>query len=681
MSTSPLIDEKLFQWRVTNAGCPLVSGSVPDVKSNVIASILDIVKFLNQQLQAGNRFLYLKGVVASGKTTTLRIIEAATTNCLYVTCGEFVDNKNAASFDARLLEKILNKWSIPVQLPKARNRSDVRHALEEVLTKHIPANAILFIDEAHIAFQLRTTLLERIKSGIKCAVIFTTTTNPVVPKAGTELQSTPQDLLSTFIPQWHLTEEYLRDFVQAVWGRFCPDLDKFKDDASSLTKFLICVTGGHRGFCAELLTVLSAATNDLRSVIGAMNDLVCVGLKCRYVRANGAFDSLTTNTATHSALQDLMRFGSVKYESTNKILRMMITIGALTPPNTRLSESVELRIPNPFYAESVRKNSNLPKVNVAPPKSVCDFLVYGIAYFDVRCLFNTAQGTTPFWTRVPAMPYELQIDEGIAHGIENATGIKVTTGFGSSKGASEGKPDVVIPVVGHVIEYVLNGNKVQDHFDRFDAFPAYHQDRGEQLLVIFVRRDTEPTLPTKRTKKTAKSPAKIATITFEQDTFWIMRVAFYEAAEAALAVADPRGSTHSLVWKGYPGPAIPVDFVARHVVFRPAESKFEFEPAQELSAAKRPREEQQAKRIQVWVQQWVSDNHFGQPFKVTPAGNDVDDLKDAIKAKRQVLCATVDAADITILNPGTTTVANPGQPWGTSTAGEPYLFELPKPQS
>ena len=86
--------------------------------------------------------------------------------------------------------------------------------------------------------------------------------------------------------------------------------------------------------------------------------------------------------------------------------------------------------------------------------------------------------------------------------------------------------------------------------------------------------------------------------------------------------------------------------------------------------------------IEVWVQQCdVSFKPIPQPFKVTPAGSVVDDLKKAIKAEVGPKYPSLIAPDITILNPGTTTVANPGQPWGTSTAGEPYLFELPKPQS
>jgi hypothetical protein len=50
---------------------------------------------------------------------------------------------------------------------------------------------------------------------------------------------------------------------------------------------------------------------------------------------------------------------------------------------------------------------------------------------------------------------------------------------------------------------------------------------------------------------------------------------------------------------------------------------------------------------------WVQCQSGGSVFSVTPTMNNIDSLKDAIKAKKPNACAHVDADQITILAPGT----------------------------
>ncbi len=65
---------------------------------------------------------------------------------------------------------------------------------------------------------------------------------------------------------------------------------------------------------------------------------------------------------------------------------------------------------------------------------------------------------------------------------------------------------------------------------------------------------------------------------------------------------------------------------------------------------------------------------------ITARTKDIDALSKAIKAKLEanVKGLIVCAPDITIFAPGSTAAANPGAPLDSSTtAGKPYLFELP----
>ena len=668
------IDESKFQWNghVWNPTSPIALGTVPNTKENIIVSVLDVVQFINKRLSEGTRVLYLKGVVASGKTTTLKVIEALSDNCLFVDCSSPMAKSN--EFDKQLLRDILRKWSLPV-IDSASNPN----SLKTVLMTLIPENALLFIDEAHIAFQIGTGLLSLIKNGfVRCRVIFTSTTNPGIPKA--ILTPTPPDLIrDTFIPKWTMTDACLCAFVEAVWGKHRTDA-KLKWDASLLAKFLMAVTGGHRGFCAELLSTLSSATNDINSAIGSINALFCrSGLTCRFVRPNGYFERATSNSQSYPVMQELMQHGYAKYDCKTWILRHFITIGTLASTTEHLTNGGDLRIPNPFYARDVGRFFKR-NIEVEKPKNICDYLVYGIAYFGLECLFNTAEGTTAWYTRgVDPSPFELQIDQGIAAGILDATGITVTTGFSSAKGTREGKPDVIIPGTGEVIEYVLAGNDVQGHFDRFDAYGAYHQNRGDQLLVIFAHRD--PMLPTVRARNTSRPPAKIAVVKFELETFWVMRVEFYVATEKMLAVSEARRSkfgqdyTHALTWGKYTGPPIYVDFVARHVFFDDATSTFELRPAQKLTRPeKRPREEAERVMAPIWVQQLdLAGKPVGQAFKVSPTSSDVDGLKKAILPNATPL----EQARVTIFAPGTTAPAKPSSALCETTDDAPFLFQLP----
>ena len=79
----------------------------------------------------------------------------------------------------------------------------------------------------------------------------------------------------------------------------------------------------------------------------------------------------------------------------------------------------------------------------------------------------------------------------------------------------------------------------------------------------------------------------------------------------------------------------------------------------------------------VWVQLRDSLGALiGQPFKVTPAGSDVDALKKAIKAELGADC-TCSAPRITILAPGTTVHAEADLALSETSAKNPYLFLLP----
>ena len=567
-----LISENGFHELHNPSGVLLTTTSqIPDPSTNLVAGVLPIVKRMNQivaESQGKGRQLYFKGTVASGKTTTLRIIEKVATNCLYFDCYSFKDDVDGLAFDSALLATILKKWPNP-----AETRETPRQFLEYVLTLHIPERSVLFIDGAQIAFSLQPFLLSVAKNSptLRCFLIFVGTRSPGA--------TTIDFNIATFMINWSMDEMILSHAVQAVWGKYHNTTTQLESDAKQLANFLLAVTGGHRGFCAELLGALSQGTPDLSSAIGKMNTSFCNfgGLTCRAAGPNGYFDQLINDREEDviEIIKPLLGCGAVSYRSGNETMRFLITIGTLSCEEGHLKNGSLLRVPNPFYARNLRDRFNQKHSYhcvIEPPNTIFDWLVYGTCYFDLECLFNSPPGTTQF---------ELQIDAGITGGIRHATGSMCQSGFSSTKGSVEGKPDVVVD--GNAIEFVLEGNDTDSHFDRFDLFPAY---RGsEQLLVVFSKRGSMKP-PSHRAKCVPdQSPAKIAIVSFAAETFWTMTVLFLEATETVKAtpvpmmtlstvpmqVRDKDGKpvfyTHDLTWKTYTGPQIAVDFVAppRHL--------------------------------------------------------------------------------------------------------------------
>jgi hypothetical protein len=117
------------------------------------------------------------------------------------------------------------------------------------------------------------------------------------------------------------------------------------------------------------------------------------------------------------------------------------------------------------------------------------------------------------------------------------------------------------------------------------------------------------------------------------------------------------------------------DWVARHVSSSGAAS----EPLNRFVDFAPPPPRPPPPPPDVWVQQRGAD---GKAFEVTPGKNNVNALKKAIKAERPNLCANVDAADITVFAPrDPTAAAAPDASLDSdTTAGKPYLFELPPSQ-
>ena len=153
-----LISENGFHELHNPSGVVLTTTcQIPDPSTNLVAGVLPVVKAMNQivaESQGKGRQLYFKGTVASGKTTTLRIIAYVATNCLYFDSCSFKDDVDGLAFDSALLAEILKKWPNP-----AETRETLRQFLEYVLTRHIPEGSVFFIDEAHIAFSLQPHLL------------------------------------------------------------------------------------------------------------------------------------------------------------------------------------------------------------------------------------------------------------------------------------------------------------------------------------------------------------------------------------------------------------------------------------------------------------------------------------------------------------------------------------------
>ena len=171
---------------------------------------------------------------------------------------------------------------------------------------------------------------------LRCYLIFASTTSPGAVRP-TKISATLTDLnVETFIINWSMDENILSHFVKAVWGKYHTDTHtttQLESDAKQLANFLLAVTGGHRGFCAELLGSLSQDTSDLSSAIGKMNTLFCNfgGLKCRAAGPNGHFDQLINDREeiVMEIIKPLLGCGAVSYRSGNETMRFLITIGTM----------------------------------------------------------------------------------------------------------------------------------------------------------------------------------------------------------------------------------------------------------------------------------------------------------------------------------------------------------------
>jgi hypothetical protein len=209
---------------------------------------------------------------------------------------------------------------------------------------------------------------------------------------------------------------------------------------------------------------------------------------------------------------------------------------------------------------------------------------------------NWSVSSTPLYARGDdSTTFELQIDEGITSVIEACLRLTATKGFSSTKGTSEGKPDAVLVQPRNVvIEYVIWNSDVAGHFNRFDLFPAYHQEN--QLLVVFAPPDVTVPLPIRRSKITPFPAARVAIVRFYKSTVWSFQLEFCLASEQPKAFPEPVTHnkkmqvaadgipfeyTHDLTWTIYKGgPELPVDFVARHVILDEVKKSFGFQPAQ-----------------------------------------------------------------------------------------------------
>jgi len=238
--------------------------------------------------------------------------------------------------------------------------------------------------------------------------------------------------------------------------------------------------------------------------------------------------------------------------------------------------------------------------------------------------------------------------------------ITVQTGYANSK------PDAVISGI-YCIEYVLRGNDIQGHYNRFYDKPGYKPKPGmadQSLLVIFDPPDAKPQLPTLRSN--VVPPANVAVLSFASSTFWTTKLTIFKALPV------PGSTLGTYKWQGFTTLTVLVDFVARHVELNDATFSATLSPAQRFHNQKRDRDSA------VWVQLRDSLGALiGQPFEVTPTRFHVDGLKKAIKAELGPKYPLLVAPDLTIFAPGTTAPAKPSSALCETTDDAPFLFQLP----
>jgi hypothetical protein len=693
-----VIDETLSQYHVFNADGEPVKTTDTVVKPTgfIFGGISKIINQINAL--PARTASFLKGDIAAGKSSTLLFLANTCGNVLSMNADGY---KTQEEFDGALKKLILKKW------PHDSDSDNPSPSLVELLEKHVPENALICIDEAHIAFALHTDILVAHKGNqLQCRVLFVSATKE--SSVPSKVAASPKSLDdSTFNGQWSLTSEECVALVEAVWTKTwvrpvgAIEDKHLKADAEAFAKFLLPITSGHRGLFSELLaatlthTIPHSSAITLSSAIEGVNSrLRGYGLTCRAAKPNLVFDNFVQNyRGSQRLMAEVLSHGKVTYDGSEQ-QRHCLTIGALsTTARMLVSRESVLTFPNVFYARCVRFHSQFTEsVVVEQPTHIHDLLVYGITYFNFEQLFSSAPNTTSWWTRrQPPSPYELQLDQAITGGIQNAMGWTAQTGYSSTTKTEEGMPDAVFQ--NYVLEYVVagiaNAKSLQEHFDRFTVCPAYQRTVGgnirEQLLVVF----GDGTLPSRwiRGDDANATPASIAMISFSESTFWRFRVVFCEATPTAIC-SDRNDSryTHTLQWTTFSGDAVPVDFVARRVERNATERTFRLKSAQSLQVKKRHR------RTEVRVYQRTGS---GSSFSVTPTADDIDHLKKAIAPDmnpRQQAAITIYApdeahGDVAVVLPSGATkkykkVIDSREPLMRNDGKDdpPYLFELPAEQ-
>ena len=217
-----------------------------------------------------------------------------------------------------------------------------------------------------------------------------------------------------------------------------------KCESDAFAKVLYAFTQGHRGIIAELLSIVSRkACKTLHSCVQVTNNVVCSGdgIQCRAVKPNGRFEALLLQSSeVKDALVQLLWKGDFIVESPISPINTLVTLGVcVLSDGNEIQTGAILVISNPHLVRWLHNQFPLLKPAVHQPQTVHNYLLLGLAYFDMRDIFQSAEGT-PCWTmRNPPHPYEDQYGSGVVDGVEFATREKAQTGFCPNK--IDGKPD------------------------------------------------------------------------------------------------------------------------------------------------------------------------------------------------------------------------------------------------
>eukprot|EP00435_Cladocopium_sp_Y103_P036016 s2563_g9.t1 len=466
-------------------------GEVADDRTHVFLSLQGYAERIERLFQGGDRFVFIRGGVAIGKTTLAQHL-ARQFPQKYVNVP-YTDAGQPTAWKMRTVEA----------LEKATGKKTARDGLEfsNALKLAKENNLTLIYDEAHTLFSSPELCSALFKSGpgFRPRVLLFSSSG--------EASSTTQAVVAT---PAEITQKFMWTPPLPCNSELKKQLDEsgVKLDEKSI-QFFTQFCGGHRGiFIAAMHWVKSKQKNgeswDFRQTWGFVRnsygtadwdcpDTEILGYlrKTRAVRVNGRYDS-ASDTPTDFA--ELLCAGA-RPITQGDVRRELAINGFVLPKYDDADELQELdwrsenkhyKVANPllasYYLCNLKKHCGLKfHFDSSKPQSCADLLMRAVPHLLFSKVVSFEGDTSELAT--DSLPRETQYNQAI-HSVLQEIGYKTFEPKSFQKG--EGNPDIVLQIGGEcfVVEGVKRSGNITEHLQRFHSMENYKNATYKCLYIL-----------------------------------------------------------------------------------------------------------------------------------------------------------------------------------------------------